>query len=181
MGHLAPYYCGVIKKPYKMTFLQNNYERETAGSQYLKLQPNESATIRIISKAVEGLETWIDNKPVRWLFDGEMPKKAYKSEDKVRPFAAFNVWHYEESKFKIYSCATRSILQELANLSDVEGDPMTYDLKITRKGAGLDTKYYVRVEGKEALDLDIIELAQKFNDRVDLEQLFVEGGNPFNS
>ena len=100
-----------------MTFLQNNYERETAGSQYLKLQPNESATIRIISKAVEGLETWIDNKPVRWLFDGEMPKKAYKSEDKVRPFAAFNVWHYEESKFKIYCCATRSILQELTTVA----------------------------------------------------------------
>mgnify|MGYP003636803810 FL=1 len=162
-----------------MTFLQNNYEREAASSQYLKLQPNESATIRIISKAVEGLQTFMDNKPLRWPFDGEMPKKAYKSEDKVRPFAAFNVWHHEDSRFKIYSCSTRSILQELANLSEVEGDPMTYDLKITRKGAGLDTKYYVRVESKEALDLDILDLAQKFNDKVDLEQLFEEGGNPF--
>ena len=57
---------------------------------------------------------------------------------------------------------------------------MTYDLKITRKGAGLDTKYYVRVDSKEALDLDLVELAQKFNDKVDLDQLFVEGGNPFN-
>ena len=44
-----------------MTFLQNNYEREAASSQYLKLQPNESATIRIISKAVEGLQTFMDN------------------------------------------------------------------------------------------------------------------------
>ena len=146
-----------------MTFLQNNYEREAASSQYLKLQPNESATIRIISKAVEGLQTFMDNKPLRW------------------PFAAFNVWHHEDAKFKIFSCTARSILQELANLSEVEGDPMTYDLRITRKGAGLDTKYYVRVEGKEALDLDILELAQKFNDKVDLEQLFVEGGNPFNA
>ena len=164
-----------------MTFLQNNYEREAASSHYLKLQPNESATIRVVSKPVEGLQTFMDNKPLRWPFDGEMPKKAYKSEDKVRPFDAFNVWHNEDGKFKIYSCTARSILQELANLSDVEGDPMTYDLKITRKGAGLDTKYYVRVENKEALDLDILELAQKFNDKVDLEQLFVEGGNPFNA
>jgi hypothetical protein len=164
-----------------MTFLQNNYEREAAGSQYLKLSPNESVTIRIISKAVEGLETWIDKKPLRWHFDGEMPKAAYKSDDKARPFAAFNVWHHEDGKFKIYCCTARSILQELVNLSEVEGDPMQYDLKITRKGAGLDTKYYVRVDSKEPLDLDIIELAQKFNDKVDLEQLFVEGGNPFNS
>ena len=53
-----------------MTFLQNNYEREAASSQYLKLQPNESATIRVTSKAVEGLQTFIDNKPLRWPFDG---------------------------------------------------------------------------------------------------------------
>tara|TARA_R110000824_G_scaffold49824_1_gene139611 strand:- start:1172 stop:1681 length:510 start_codon:yes stop_codon:yes gene_type:complete len=162
-----------------MNFLSNNYEREAASSNYLKLPPNESATIRIISKAIEGYQTFMDNKPIRWADADQMPKKAYKSEDKVRPFAAFNVWHVEGKAFKIYSCTARSILQEIANLCEVEGDPMTYDLKITRKGAGLDTKYYVRVEGKEAFDLDLVELAQKFNDKVDLEQLFIEGGNPF--
>jgi hypothetical protein len=57
---------------------------------------------------------------------------------------------------------------------------MTYDLKITRKGAGLDTKYYVRVDNKEVFDLDMCELSNKFNNKIDLQQLFVEGGNPFN-
>ena len=161
-------------------FLTNNYEREAASSQYLKLQPNESATIRIVSKAVEGYQVFMDNKPIRWTASGEMPKKAYAADDKVRPFAAFNVWHKEASQFKVYSCTARSILQEIANLTEIEGDPMTYDLKITRKGAGLDTKYYVRVDSKEVFDLDMCELATKFNDKIDLDQLFVEGGNPFN-
>ena len=163
-----------------MNFLANNYEREAASSQYLKLAPNTSATIRIVSRPVEGYQVFMDGKPIRWTLAGEMPKKAFAADDKVRPFAAFTVWHVEDSQFKIYSCTTRSVLLEIANLAEVEGDPMTYDLKITRKGAGLDTKYYVRVDNKEVFDLDMCELSQKFNDKIDLEQLFVEGGNPFN-
>ena len=162
-----------------MTFLSNNYEREAASSQYLKLAPNTSATIRIVSRPVEGYQVFMDGKPVRWSFNGEMPKACYTADEKPKSFAAFNVWHKEDSQFKIYQCATRSVLLEIANLAEVEGDPMTYDLKITRKGAGLDTKYYVRVDSKEPFDLDMCELSQKFNDKIDLEQLFVEGGNPF--
>jgi hypothetical protein len=162
-----------------MSFLTNNYEREEPTSQYLKLAPNTSATIRIVSRPVEGYQVFMDGKPIRWTVDGEMPKKCYTADEKPRSFAAFTVWHKEDSQFKIYQCATRSVLLEIANLAEVEGDPMTYDLKITRKGAGLDTKYYVRVDSKEAFDLDMCELSQKFNDKIDLKQLFVEGGNPF--
>lgn len=162
-----------------MNFLSNNYEREEPSSQYLKLAPNTSATIRIVSRPVEGYQVFMDGKPIRWTLAGEMPKECYKADEKARPFAAFTVWHKEDSQFKIYQCATRSVLLEIANLAEVEGDPMTYDLKITRKGAGLDTKYYVRVDSKEAFDLDMCELSQKFNDKIDMEQLFVEGGNPF--
>jgi alpha-acetolactate decarboxylase len=160
-------------------FLSNNYEREAASSQYLKLAPNTSATIRIVSRAVEGYQVFMDGKPVRWSKDGEMPKKAYSADDKVKPFAAFTVWHKEDTAFKIYSCTTRSVLQEIANLCEVEGEPMTYDLKVTRKGAGLDTKYYVRVDNKEPFDKDLCELAVKFNEKIEMDQLFVEGGNPF--
>ena len=37
----------------------------------------------------------------------------------------------------------------------------------------------MRVDSKEVFDLDMCELSQKFNDKIDMEQLFVEGGNPF--
>ena len=161
-----------------MSFLTNNYERAAATSGYLKFAPNDSATIRIISHPLEGIEVWKDNKPIRWKYDGEMPKEAYTADDKPKPFAAFGVWHYEEEMYKIWQCSTRSILQELANLNEVEGDPLSYDLKITRKGAGLDTKYYVKPSKAKELTEAVMFASQEFASKVDLECLFT-GDNPF--
>ena len=161
-----------------MSFLNNNYERAATGSQYLKFAPNDSATIRIISKPMEGVEVWKDKKPLRWKYSGEMPKEAYNADDKPKPFAAFGVWHYGEKVYKIYQCSTRSVLQELANLNDVEGDPLSYDLTITRKGAGLDTKYYVKASKPKELTEEVLQASQEFASNVDLECLFT-GENPF--
>tara|TARA_R100000541_G_scaffold58369_1_gene69530 strand:+ start:183 stop:674 length:492 start_codon:yes stop_codon:yes gene_type:complete len=161
-----------------MSFLDNNYERAAKGSQYLKFAPNDKATIRIISKPMEGIEVWKDKKPLRWRYDGEMPKEAYTAEDTPKPFAAFGVWHYEEKVYKIYQCSTRSVLQELANLNDVQGDPLSYDITITRKGAGLDTKYYVKPSAAKELTEEVLNATQEFKAKVDLAALFT-GDNPF--
>jgi len=163
-----------------MSFLTNNYDRAAAGSQYLKFAPNDKATIRIISKPVEGIEVWKDKKPIRWKYAGQMPKEAYTAEDKPKPFAAFGVYHYEAKEYKIYQCSTRSILQELANLNEVEGDPLSYDITITRKGAGLDTKYYVKANKPTELTEEVLQSTQEFNANVDIAALFT-GGNPFKS
>tara|TARA_R110001606_G_scaffold241323_2_gene389353 strand:+ start:1614 stop:2102 length:489 start_codon:yes stop_codon:yes gene_type:complete len=161
-----------------MSFLDNNYERAAKGSQYLKFAPNDKATIRIISKPLEGIEVWKDKKPLRWSFNGEMPKEAYTADDTPKPFAAFGVWHYEAKEYKIYQCSTRSVLQELANLNDVQGDPLSYDITITRKGAGLDTKYYVKPSAPKELTEDVLNATQEFAAKVDLGALFT-GENPF--
>jgi len=163
-----------------MSFLTNNYERSAAGSQYLKFAPNDKATIRIISLPVEGIEVWVDKKPIRWKFAGEMPKEAYGADDKPKPFAAFGVYHYEAKEYKIYQCSTRSILQELANLNEVEGDPLSYDITITRKGAGLDTKYYVKSNKPTELTDEVLQATQEFTANVEMNALFT-GENPFKS
>ena len=161
-----------------MSFLTNNYERSASGSQYLKFAPNDSATIRIISMPLEGIEVWKDKKPIRWKYASEMPKEAYGADDKPKPFAAFGVWHYGDKEYKIYQCNTRSVLQELANLNDVEGDPLSYDLTITRKGAGLDTKYYVKASKPKELTEEVLFASQEFAAKVNMEALFT-GENPF--
>jgi hypothetical protein len=163
-----------------MSFLTNNYERAAAGSQYLKFAPNDKATIRIISNPVEGIEVWKDKKPIRWKYAGEMPKEAYSADDKPKPFAAFGVYHYEAKEYKIYQCSTRSILLELANLNEVKGDPLSYDITITRKGAGLDTKYYVEPSSPTELTEEVLQAAQEFNANVNIGALFT-GDNPFKS
>jgi hypothetical protein len=159
-------------------FLTTNYERAAAGSQYLKFAPNDKATIRIISKPIEGIEVWKDKKPLRWKVSGEMPKEAYTADDSPKPFAAFGVWHYEDKVYKIYQCNTRSVLQEIANLGEVVGNPLTYDITITRKGAGLDTKYYVKPSVPKELTKEVQEASQAFAKEVNLEALFT-GDNPF--
>tara|TARA_R110002110_G_scaffold333877_1_gene544979 strand:+ start:46 stop:534 length:489 start_codon:yes stop_codon:yes gene_type:complete len=161
-----------------MTFLTNNYERTAKGSQYLKFAPNDKATIRIISKPIEGIEVWKDSKPLRWKLSGEMPKEAYTSDDIPKPFAAFGVWHYEEGAYKIYQCSTRSVLMEIANLADVVGDPLSFDITITRKGAGLDTKYYVKPSEPKELTKEVLAAAQEFEANVNLDALFTSE-NPF--
>ena len=161
-----------------MDFLNNNYERAAKGSQYLKFAPNDKATIRIISQPIEGVEVWKDKQPIRWSYKGEMPKEAYTAEDTPKPFAAFGVWHYEAKQYKIYQCNTRSVLQELANLNEVQGDPLTYDITITRKGAALDTKYYVKPSEPSELTEEVLNAAQKFALEVDLKAL-ISGENPF--
>ena len=161
-----------------MSFLDNNYERAAKGSGYLKFAPNDKATIRIISNPLEGIEVWKDKTPLRWRYDGEMPKEAYTADETPKPFAAFGVWHYEDKVYKIYQCSTRSVLLELANLNDVCGDPLTYDITITRKGAGLDTKYYVKESEPTELTEEVLFASQEFAAKVDLEALFT-GENPF--
>jgi hypothetical protein len=161
-----------------MTFLTNNYERAAATSGYLKFAPNDKATIRIISNPLEGIEVWKEGKPIRWKYNGEMPKEAYNADDKPKPFAAFGVWHYKDEMYKIWQCSTRSVLLELANLNEIEGDPLSYDITITRKGAGLDTKYYVKPSKPSELTEEALFASQEFAAKVDLECLF-SGENPF--
>jgi len=165
-----------------MNFLSNNYERAAAGENYLKFAPNDQAKIRIISDSIEGIQVFVKvdgkNKPIRWSYEGEMPKEAYGADDSPRPFAAFGVWNYDKNRYQIWQCTTRSVLQELANLSDVEGDPRDYDITITRKGAGLDTKYYVKPQKPAQMEEEVQLAAQAFALNVDLSALLT-GENPF--
>ena len=161
-----------------MNFLTNTYERAATGSQYLKFAPNDSATIRIISEALEGFQVFKDGKPLRWEMNGEMPAEAYTADDKVRPFAAFGVYHYEAKSYKLFCCATRSILQEIVNYCDIEGNPFDYTIKITRKGAALDTKYYVQFVERSEAEAEVLEAQKAYENEVDVTQLLT-GGNPF--
>jgi hypothetical protein len=161
-----------------MPFLTNNYEKTEAGSQYLKFAPNDSRVIRIISDALEGFQVFKDGKPIRWATGEPIPEEARTSDDKVRNFAAFGVYDYDDKKYKLFCCATRSILQEIVNFSEMEGKPFGYTLKITRKGAGMETKYYVKLDSHNEAEEEVVQAQQNFLAEVDMNKLLT-GGNPF--
>jgi hypothetical protein len=76
------------------------------------------------------------------------------------------VWNYDDDKAQILSKG-KSVFNQIAELSQDEdwGDPTTYDIKITRTGKGMETRYSVvpspskgtlteaQVEACEAIDL----------------------------
>jgi hypothetical protein len=137
------------------------------SADYLKLEPGDVVTVHVLNgemgpkvfhsiyfEAVNrGAVVDPDNNPLSGLADGFEVKKRY----------AFNLFDLADGKVKVYSCgsqvanAIKAVFEEYGNLDDV-------DIKISRVGSGLKTKYTVMpikkkftddmLEGQEAKDLD---------------------------
>lgn len=162
-----------------MSFFKNNYDRsESTSGSYLRLQPNETVTLRIITAPVEGLQVFDNNKPIRWRMEESVPPQAANVEEKPRPFAALGVWHYEEGAAKIWMCSTKSVLLDLVNIIEIEGHPFEYDIQVIRKGAGMSTRYFIKVVNRAPAEEVVQAAAKHYADTVDLTKLFT-GANPF--
>lgn len=124
-------------------FLPSDYISPKSNSGYTKLE-NGTTKIRILSMPVIGWEEWIDNKPVRY----KMEDKPDFWRDSLRPgkhFWAMLVWNYQANQIQIFHITQGSIRKAIESLSK-DPDwmaPYFYDIKITREGEGLKTKYTV--------------------------------------
>lgn len=164
-----------------MSFFKNNYDRsESASGSYLRIQPNETVTLRIITAPVEGLQVFDGSTPIRWDINGAAPAQVAKLDEKPRPFAALGVWHYEAGAAKIWVCTTKSVLLDLQNIVEIEGHPFEFDVQVIRKGAGLNTRYFTKVVRKEPASDEIKAAAQHYANEVDLSKLYTNG-NPMQS
>ena len=124
---------------------------QSAGSNYLKLEPGENR-LRIVSAVIDGWEAWAD-KP-------EGGRKVYREKqswmalqlvkmgvlDKVqKQFYAAIVWNYRTEQFECMVQSQKSIKEGIFILWNDEdwGNPNTYDIVINKSGSGMDTKYNV--------------------------------------
>ena len=104
----------------------------------------------------------------------------------IKQFAAFFVWDYESESVRIVSPTQKTVLRELARLTEDPdyADLADWDCQITRNGKGTDTKYSVDMKPtkrKGALDARITAAWTEAQDNgADLTQLFTNG-NPFGS
>lgn len=138
-----------------------------SGAQFLKLEAGESAVMHVLDGekgpkvfhsvyfAAINRGAIVDPKsnPLAGLDDGYQVRKRY----------AFNVVDMSDGQIKAFVCGSqvanmiKGIFTEYTNLDEV-------DLKITRQGSGLKTKYQIipvklkfsddMIEGQEKLDLD---------------------------
>lgn len=165
------------------SFLPNDYEiKENGSSKYLKLLEWDTVKLRILTNSVIGWEYF---KEEGWKTTPVRQKNAFNgipsnSKDWREPkeFRAFCVYNYTIEKLQIWEITQASIKKAIFNLwKDADfWDPKGYDLKITREGKWLETKYQVVPLNKSTFSKkDILEEVQK----VRVEELF-EGWDPFN-
>lgn len=134
------------------SFLPENYEApKSGGGNYTKLADGETR-LRILSNPIFGFEYWnTEGKPVR-VKDRPNGKPADMRlvdnngrEEKIKEFWAMKVYNYNEQQMQVCQVTQNQIKNALAELSrDADwGHPKAYDVKITRSGKGLETKYVV--------------------------------------
>lgn len=152
-------------------------------SNYLKLSEGDT-TFRILSPVITGFEYWnTEKRPIRLKAEPiGIPSDLGQNEGKPNPiryFWAFVVWNYKEERVQIAEFTQKTILVPIEALwnNGKWGDPMNYDITITKKGTTLnDTEYSVVPNPKEKVDPKIQEAYK--NRPIDLEALY-RGEDPF--
>jgi len=137
-----------MPKPKSSSFVPKDYEVNTGGSDFFKLQPGDNK-FRILTDAVIGKEGWKDNKPFRRggvdaeIDVDEVDEDEKSGKPKINDFMAFYVLDHSDGKIKVAQFNQASIRKELVKYaSDSDwGHPENYDITITKSGEGLTTKY----------------------------------------
>jgi hypothetical protein len=138
-----------------MTFLPNDYQApKPSGGGYTKCLKGDTI-LRFLGDPITGYEWWESihgtEKPVRVSNFDEI--RDAQATQKAKHFWACAVWNYEANSVQIWQINQRTIQEAIMNLiNDADwGDPREYDLKITRTGESLETKYTVSPKPKKEL------------------------------
>jgi len=138
-----------------MTFLPNDYEApKPSGGGYTKCLKGDTI-LRFLGNPITGWEWWESihgtEKPVRVSNMRDIQDE--HATQKAKHFWACAVWNYKSNCVEIWQINQRTIQEAIMNLiNDADwGDPREYDLKITRTGESLETKYTVSPKPKKEL------------------------------
>lgn len=163
-----------------------------SNGNYMKIEQGENR-VRVLSQpseVISGFEYWteVDGKP-KPVRVKEMPKEEpanlrrnqFKPDvwaDSVVPFTAFVVWDRATKQIRILSITKLSIMGQLdVLLNDEEwGYPSGYDLKITKEGQKMETKYTVSPCKPSELEEEIVEMYKAME--INLDALWT-GEDPF--
>ena len=138
-----------------MTFLPNDYEApKPSGGGYTKCLKGDTI-LRFLGNPITDWEWWESihgtEKPVRVSNMRDIQDE--HATQKAKHFWACAVWNYKSNCVEIWQINQRTIQEAIMNLiNDPDwGDPREYDLKITRTGESLETKYTVSPKPKKEL------------------------------
>jgi hypothetical protein len=170
-----------------MTFLPKGYEVPNSGGFYMKWQQGENK-FRILSPAIIGYEYWVtegkSRKPKRVRMDESIPAEELEVNDqtgypeKPKHFWAMVVYNYTSSQLEILEITQKGIQKALSQLARDKdwGDPIEYDIVVTRTGEGIETEYSVVPKPAKKLDAAIEKMYKERT--IHLEALY-DGDDPF--
>jgi len=163
-------------------FLPEGYEAPATVSSFMKFEDGES-NFRVLSPAITGYEFWTnDNKVVR---SKEFPEvtpniKLDKKGNPTKPkhFWAFTVWNYATESVQLLHIAQKTVQTDILNLvNDADwGRPQDYDIKVTRTGKELLTKYQVSPKPKKPVTEE--QASAYTASDFDIEDMYFGSRNP---
>lgn len=163
-------------------FLPQGYQAPKSGG-YAKLEAGDNK-FRILSNPLTVWLIWADGKPSRlpYVLNGEVTSKPAKPAGEnasVKESWAMVAWSYKENEIQVLEIAYSSIKGALQQHAEAPawGHPKGYDIYINKSGSGRETKYTFRADPPTPITQEIA--AAQAEKPVDLNQLLVEGGDPF--
>lgn len=160
-------------------FLPAGYEALKTEKAYLKMKDlkETGSRLRIVMQPIAGWLDWKDSKPFRFRPD-EKPAKPFIAEKPIKPFWDLYVWDYDREKLFVLEITQMSILKSLTKIATDEdwGDFLKYDIKISREGSGIETRYVLTPLPPKPMSDKIIQALKDCPVR--LEALY-EGGDPW--
>lgn len=126
--------------------------KEVTSGRYVnvsKLEERKEHRFRFFGTGITGFEVWtVGGKPIRYPFKPEtaqLPDDVRVDENgpSLKRFIAGLVYDYAADDFKVMLLTQKGLMNMLFKcMQDPDyGDPVNYDIKISRKGSGLNTEY----------------------------------------
>ena len=173
----------MAKKITTASFLPNGFQAPKQQSNYLNKFPQGETKFRILTSPVFGYVGWQDKKPIRNVdlddFKGiQLDKSQYDPIGVPKYFWAMVIWNYNEEVIQILELTKLSIIDKIIKLSaDSDyGNPLGYDIKVTRTGEMKKTEYSVTPLPPKDVPKEASKALEK--QPIDLQALF-RGKDPF--
>jgi len=159
-------------------FLPQGYVAPASGG-YTKLDAGQTQ-LRILSAPLMTWLAWENNSARRVSYDQPQPVVAPGPNNSVQHAWTMIAWNYKTQKIEIFEMTQKTLQSALGALAGnpAWGHPQGYDIIITKTGSGKEgTKYMLQANPHSPLS-DVISAAIA-ETPIDLNQLLVNGGNPF--
>lgn len=163
-------------------FLPQGYEIPTT-SNYMKFQDGLNK-FRILGKPIIGFLYWKDKKPIRTKMDELIDTSKLETDPETgevklpKHFWAMPVWNYQAQAVQILEITQSSLIKTIKEYARNPkwGNPVDYDILVTKTGTGLLTKYSIDHDPKEPIS-DLIKEKYKAKP-INLNALYVNA-DPF--